>query len=112
MAEIITLDTPVQAVPGATRFRPTMFKVDLEAEAIIVRFREAKPDINDPVSGLPKPDYSGKFFMGEYRGAIALAFAKALNTANLPVKSLYRRLLERFQTDGKFGPGAISGTPD
>lgn len=35
----------------------------------------------------------------------------ALNKANLSVKSLERRILERLQTDGRIGTGTISGTP-
>lgn len=35
---------------------------------------------------------------------------RALNTANLSVKSLYRRVLEKLIADGKIA-GTVSGTP-
>lgn len=38
------------------------------------------------------------------------AMVQALNTANLSVKSLNRRLMERMIADGKIA-GTISGTP-
>ena len=40
----------------------------------------------------------------------AAALMLALNTANLSIKSLYRRVLERLIADGKIA-GTISGTP-
>ncbi len=47
-----------------------------------------------------------------YRGAEATALMIALNKANLSTKSLHRRVLEQLATDGVFGAGTISGTPD
>lgn len=45
-----------------------------------------------------------------YTGAIATTLMSALNTTNLSVKSLHRRILERLLADGKL-TGTISGTP-
>jgi len=41
----------------------------------------------------------------------ALALMVALNKANLTIKSLHRRVLERLIADGKLS-GSISGSPD
>lgn len=45
-----------------------------------------------------------------YDGSIATALMSALNTANLSIKSLQRRVLERLIADGKLA-GTISGVP-
>lgn len=51
--------------------------------------------------------------MREWRveGTAALAKLKALNTANLSVKSLHRRVMELAIADGVFA-GSVAGTPD
>lgn len=46
-----------------------------------------------------------------WTGATAVALLTALNSANLSIKSLQRRLLERAVTDGKLPGGNVSGTP-
>lgn len=45
-----------------------------------------------------------------YNGATATNLMLALNTANLSIKSLYRRTLEKLVADGKLA-GTVSGTP-
>lgn len=46
-----------------------------------------------------------------YDGDPATTRMLALNTANLTVKSLDKRLLEMLVTDGKLPPGSVSGVP-
>lgn len=46
-----------------------------------------------------------------YQGDIAAALMTALNVANLSVKSLHRRVIERLIADGHLA-GTISGSPD
>ncbi len=46
-----------------------------------------------------------------YSGDAALTLIKALNTANLSIKSLHRRIIEKLISDGSLN-GSISGTPD
>lgn len=46
-----------------------------------------------------------------YTGAEAATMMVALNKANLSVKSLQRRVLERLIADGKLA-GSITGSPD
>ena len=53
----------------------------------------------------------GQGIVVEYTGPTATAMMTALNTANLSVKSLYRRVLEKLVLDGKLPGGTVSGTP-
>jgi len=46
-----------------------------------------------------------------YSGPEAAALMLTLNTANLSVKSLHKRTIEKLQADGKLPAGTISGTP-
>jgi hypothetical protein len=46
-----------------------------------------------------------------YDGAEATTLMRALNVANLSIKSLHRRILERLIADGKIA-GSVSGVPD
>ena len=46
-----------------------------------------------------------------YEGQTAKDMIKFLNTANLSVKSMHKRILERLSADGKL-PGTVVGTPD
>lgn len=46
-----------------------------------------------------------------YEGQIAVDLMVALNKANLSLKSLQRRILERLSADGKL-VGSVSGAPD
>ena len=55
-------------------------------------------------------DENGKETTFEYTNAEATMLMAALNTANLSIKSLHRRILEKLIADGKLD-GTISGTP-
>jgi hypothetical protein len=46
-----------------------------------------------------------------YDGTVAINLMIALNKADLSVKSLERRILERLSADGKL-VGAVTGSPD
>ncbi len=96
MAETLTLTVPIQP-PAATTLIVT--KLFLDAEIGIINAR-LKTNIGTYETYLEQdPDTK--------------AAVLALNTANLTIKSLQRRLIERMQTKNpaKWG-GAISGTPD
>ena len=47
----------------------------------------------------------------QYTGDTAIDMIKWLNTANLTVKSMQKRILERLSADG-YLPGTVVGTPD
>lgn len=55
-------------------------------------------------------DENGKTATFGYRNAEATALMLTLNTANLSVKSLHKRILEKLIADGKLA-GTVSGTP-
>ena len=57
-------------------------------------------------------DNLGNDFRHTYAGQTAEDFIKFLNTANLSVKSLHKRILERLTTDGVIPPGTVTGAPD
>jgi hypothetical protein len=46
-----------------------------------------------------------------YNGAQAISLMTILNTANLSVKSLQKRVLEKLVADGLLGAGTVTGTP-
>jgi hypothetical protein len=54
---------------------------------------------------------NGEPFSFSYSGSVATTLMRALNKADLSVKSLQRRILERLVADGALA-GTISGTPD
>jgi hypothetical protein len=104
--EKVTLTVPVFTSAGATDFRVWDLYVrrthpDREAE-VRVTFRE--------VNGLGFVS-GGRSLECRYEGDIAETLVVGLNKANLPVKSLERRVTERCQLDGKLGAGTISGVP-
>ena len=55
-------------------------------------------------------DENGKITAFQYTNAAATSLMIFLNTANLSIKSLHRRILEKLVADGKLA-GTISGTP-
>jgi hypothetical protein len=92
--EKITLAAPeVTPAITTTDYQLASLLLDLEASRIVVTLKGTN---------------------GERRQVIyedAAATLKALNTANLTVKSLHRRVMEKLIADGKVA-GTIAGTPD
>lgn len=94
MAEAITVTTP--PAPAVSHdYQVVYLGLDWEDAQIAIKLR----------------DTNGKKIGHNYRGATALTLMRALNTANLSLKSLHRRVLERLVADGVIG-GTISGVPD
>jgi len=98
MPEIITLTTPL---PATSTLRIADFDLNVRGSLIRVVFAEW--------SGGAFVD-GGREIHATWTGATADALMLALNVANLPVKSLHRRVMEQAITDGKLA-GAISGVP-
>jgi len=101
MAEEITFTTPVQADPGATRFRVSFLALDWANAAITIKLRE----------------WNGTAFLGRevyasYDGTVATALIIGLNKANLATQSLHQRILLRLIADGKLPAGTQTGSPD
>lgn len=61
--------------------------------------------------GIEYLDDQGGRHRDAHRGADAEALVKALNKADLSVKSLERRVLEHLIAEGKIPPATITGTP-
>ena len=57
-------------------------------------------------------DSLGNRFVCSYTGGAALAKINQLNTANLTVSSLEKRILESLVSDGKLPAGTVTGTPE
>jgi len=62
-------------------------------------------------------DNTGKLYNHTYRNTattptLATDLLIALNKANLSIKSLHRRILERLAADGLLATGTITGSPD
>ena len=97
MAEVVTLDVPIATpAPTMSDIRVSMIHLDEDAEQATFRVRSS--------SGLQR-EYT-------YQGAEAVTMIRALNKANLSVKSLNRRILERLIADHPELSGTISGAPD
>jgi hypothetical protein len=104
--ETITLDTPIQAVAGASTLRPGDISISDYNQRIDIVYRE----------------WSGGAFVIEGRSVScswtvadgSVALIRDLNTANLPDKSLDKRLIELGQNSSHcgIGSGTISGTPE
>jgi hypothetical protein len=97
MAEQVDLTTPITNC----KVKELLFRY-LGAESLVGVTVEAPPT----TAGAP-----GAVFGHQYYGAEAESMLKVLNTANLTVKSLHKRVLERLIADGVI-EGSISGTPD
>jgi hypothetical protein len=54
---------------------------------------------------------NGKTLLCQYADTQADNLMKALNKADFTTTSMQRQLMQKCQTDGKLGPGTISGTP-
>jgi hypothetical protein len=94
MAELLTLTAPL-VPPTRTTYKINRLVLDVVASVI-----QAYLGGSDGVEVL-----------AEWTGAPAAALLTALNSANLSVKSLQRRVLEQAVTDGKLTAGTVSGTP-
>lgn len=94
MAEQITLTTPAVAAVS-TDYQVVYLELDWEHARIVVK--------------LLGPD--GQRLAHNYLGATALTMMRQLNTANLSIKSLHRRVMERLIADGVVN-GPITGAPD
>lgn len=94
MAETITLTTPAVAAVSID-YQVVYLELDWEHARIVVR--------------LLAPD--GRRIAHNYLGATATTLMRQLNIANLSVKSLHRRVIERLVADGVVS-GSIGGVPD
>ena len=103
--ETVTLDTPVQAVAGASTLRPGDISISHYHQRIDVVYREW----SDGAFVVDGRSVSCNWTVAD--GSVALI--RDLNTANLSGKSLDKRLIELGQNSSHcgIGSGTISGTP-
>lgn len=94
MAEQLDLTTPI-AKPSVAAYTIASLFLDWLGSRIVISIIGS----------------DGTGFVAEYSGAAAVTLMTALNSANLSVKSLYRRILEKLVLDGKLPAGSVSGTP-
>ena len=92
--ETLTLTTP-EVTPQITTadYKVALLVIDVEGASIVIHLRGANGERK------------------EFRYDDAATTIRALNTANLQVKSLQRRILEKLIADGKLA-GNVSGVPD
>jgi hypothetical protein len=105
MAELVTLNAPVQADPGATVFRIALIVFDWEHAVIKVHLKEWGGSPGGFVPG-------GKALPTGYEGPVATTLMRQLNTINLTTQSLHQRIMARLLADGKIPSGTSSGAPD
>lgn len=94
--ESVTLSTP-EVTPQITTsdYRVVLLHMNWERASINIHLRGTNGELKE----------------ARYDGATATGLMQGLNTANLSIKSLHRRILERLIADGKLA-GSISGAPD
>lgn len=110
MAEELVITDPVQP-PPTTKYRLSSVTYDLEM---------AIPDPNIPIGTPPPPgvvniklkDNNGQYSQYQYIGEKAQTLIKQMNTANMSVKSMQKRLLERLTKDGMIPPATVQGDPE
>ena len=94
MAEQINLTSPDQAVVGTSEYHIAALTLDWDGARIDIRLNSAK--------GLARTF--------SYAGQTATDLLKVLNTVNLSVKSLHKRVFDRLMADGHLA-GSVSGVP-
>lgn len=94
--EKLTLATPI--AKSTTEWSIRFFTVEVEAGRIVIGLK----DNNGETKRVEYPNATTN-------AAATVTLITALNTADLSVKSLRRRILERLQADGHLGAGTFSG---
>jgi len=94
--ETLTLTTPeVTPQITTTEYRVVYLLLEWEQGLIVIHLRGT----------------NGERTEVRYTGPEAVTMIRTLNTANLSVKSLHKRILEKLVADGKIA-GTVTGTPD
>ena len=96
MSEQWDLTSPISTTVDLLFYSIQRIDLNRDTETIIIQTR----DNNDEV------------IIHEYSGSVAVTFMIQLNKTNFSINSLHKRVLQRLATDGKIGPGSVSGIPD
>ena len=94
MAEQLDLTSPI-VPPSRTFYRISSLHLDWDTQRIRVVVRGSEEFI----------------VTAEYAGATAVSLMSTLNTANLSINSLHKRVLQRLVADGFLPAGTVTGTP-
>lgn len=99
MSQQLTLTTPITFPAPPSTLNYHIVRLVLE--------REPSPRVLIVVQ-----DNNGVQISHLYEGTDASTILSALNTANMSIKSLQQRALERLAADGVLGAGTVTGTVD
>lgn len=102
--EKITFNSAVYTDPGATEFRPASLYLNVMGHEIRATLNEVNPGTTVFIP-------NGKTLQCYYSGSEADSLLITLNKMNFSTVSLQKRVMQQCQTDGKLGPGSISGVP-
>lgn len=102
MSESLGLTTPITpSNPTISQYRIVRLLLEREPFALILVVVADNRNVRTEVA-----------YSDDGGGTVAASLLHALNTADLSVKSLQRRVLEYLVSDGKLPAGSVSGTPD
>jgi hypothetical protein len=101
MEELVLTD-PVTETKTTDKFRVISILLDLEMQSM--------PGEPGTVAIVCR-DNNDAIYSHRYTGTTAINMIKQLNTANLTIKSLHKRVLEKLSADGIL-PGTVTGEPD
>lgn len=96
--EKVTLDTAIMQSAGSTDFVVQDISFDWRHNIIRIRIGETG-------------EFGRSLEIIEYTGQDARDMMLSLNIANLSVKSLNKRIMEKLQADGHLGSGSITTSP-
>lgn len=102
--EELQLTTPV-TTPAKTKNKYHVISLVLDME-----YPNVTP-IKPGLISIVLKDNNNELFNHRYTGDEAVDLMKFLNTANLTVKSMHKRILEKLSADGVL-PGTVVGAPD
>lgn len=106
MEELILTDPVVKPAETTNKYHVVSLTLDMEyaANPAIVGSLPGLILINLKDNNNARSNY-------RYEGKPATDMIKFLNTANLSVKSMHKRILEKLSADGLL-PGTVTGAPD
>lgn len=102
MEELVLTDPVVEPEKVTAKYHVIVLTLDMEATML--------PNEPGLIAITLKDNLGGRTHYS-YKGNEAIDLIKFLNTANLSVKSLHKRILEKLSNDGLL-PGTVQGTPD
>jgi hypothetical protein len=111
MAEEYVLTDPI-VIPAQSTTKYRVVVLTLNFEAITTPWDQTAPGSKPGLIMIDLRDDLGQLSHYQYVGDEAIDLMKFLNTANLTIKSMHKRILEKLTTDGLLPPGTVAGTPD